>query len=828
MKPTFRRPFLVETLMTHSLHFNASRLRPLPAVIAVSLALAGQGAMAQSPSAIGRPAESASRNWNMPAASLADTLAAIARDGGLRLSADPALVAGKTAAPVRGQYSPADAARQALLGTGLELVVTEGGTLSLRPAPVRVKEGEATLKPMTVTAVQTAEGSVERGYVSKKISPVGPWEGRSLLDTPYAISAVSAELIENIQASSPDQIFKMNPTTQLTWPTLQNENPYVFLRGFQSSTSARNGLPRETYGHGTSTEDVERVEILTGLSGFLYGAGNVGGIINYVSKRPTKERYNALTAGYTGGENGYLQGDFGGPIDAEGRFGYRINAAVQDGETRVDQFNLKKNFLSAAFDWHATDRLLIQVDASKRDFRSQRQPYWYMANGVARPSADALDPTKLWSQPWTYTDVDSSRLGANVRWEINDALTLRGSYLDQNDVRKFAYADNTVRANGTYSQTGVLAAPQEQKTVAYSGFADFVLSTGAFRHKLTAGYIATAWRRYDYTDSGSSIATLSAASLDSPSYVGEPAWGSVGQGRKWERLSYQKNSLMIGDDIAFNERWSLLAGINRSTIDNEMTWASPSAAKTSYRKSATTPTVSLVYKPVEQVTTYASYMESLEQGGTADLTYGGYAVTNAGAILDPLMSEQIEVGAKAELGGMLLTGALFQIDKGLQYYDLSNPTRPTYVQNGRQVHKGIELTATGKLTRNLTLIGGLTLLDPRIKENKQSPALEGKRPIGVADRMFKLYAEYALPGMPNLVINGGFNYVGDAYGDNANTDRMPGYTLVDVGLRYTLAAGDYPLTLRLNVNNLTDKRYWVNQYYLGDARTVVMSANIRF
>ncbi|MDD3483186.1 TonB-dependent siderophore receptor [Azovibrio restrictus] len=815
--------------MTCQPRSDASLNRMLRCAVAVSLALASLSTSAQSGVATGSALESAaSRNWDIPAGPLADTLARIARDSGQRLSADPALVAGRTAAPVRGKFSPVDAARQALAGTGLELLVTEGGTLSLRLAPVRTRDGEAMLAPMLVTAAQAGEGSVERGYVSKKISPVGPWEGRSLLDTPYAINTVSAELIENIQASSPDQIFKMNPTTQLTWPTLQNDNPYVFLRGFQSSTSARNGLPRETYGHGTSTEDVERVEVLTGLSGFLYGAGNVGGIINYVSKRPTKERYNSLTTGYTGGQNAYVHGDFGGPIDADGRFGYRINAVVQDGETRVDNFNLKKNFLSAAFDWHATDRLLIQVDASRRDFRSQRQPYWYMAAGVARPDADKLDPTKLWSQPWTYTDVESTRLGANLRWELNDAVALRASYLDQNDLRKFAYADNTVRADGTYNQSGVLAAPQEQKTIAYNGFVDVKFATGGIQHKLTGGHIATSWRRYDYVDNGSTLATLSGASLDAPHYVEKPAWASVGQGEKWERLSYRKNSWMIGDDIAFNEQWSLLAGVNRATIDNEMTWASPSAAKSSYRKSVTTPTISLVYKPVEQVTTYASYMESLEQGGIADLTYGGYPVTNAGALLDPLMSEQIEVGAKASLGGMLVTGALFQIDKGLQYYDLSDPTRPTYVQSGRQVHKGIELTATGKLTRNLTLIGGLTLLDASVKENKQNPALEGKRPVGVAEKMFKIYGEYTIPGFEKLTLNGGINYVGEFYGDNANTDRMPGYALLDLGLRYTLAAGEYPLTLRLNVNNVTDKRYWVNQYYLGDARTVVMSANLRF
>ncbi|NMG37057.1 TonB-dependent siderophore receptor [Azoarcus sp. TTM-91] len=804
------------------------RAKLRPAALALILALSA----AAPATVLAQASAASSRDYDLPAAPLATTLNAISREAGLALTVDSALVGKRQAAAVRGRLSPQQALRAALAGSGLELVEGAAGVYTLRalpaPVPAPAASRETTLAPVTVSAQRAGDGSAELGYVTKTLSAVGPWEGRELQDTPYAISVVPAELIENIQAISPDQIFKMNPTTQLSWPTLQNDNPYVYLRGFQSSTSARNGLPRDVYGHGTSTEDVERVEILTGLSGFLYGAGNVGGLINYVSKRPTKERYNSVTLGYTGGENFYLHGDFGGPIDADGRFGYRINAVTQDGETGVDHYKVHKDFLSAAFDWHLTDDLLLQVDASRREFRSSRQPYWYMASGVARPSARSLDPTELWSQPWAYSDVDSNRFGANLSWKLSKRLALRAGYLNQYDVREYAAADNTVQANGTYNQSSTLIAPQEQKTKAYNAFVDFSFATGPVQHKLTAGYISTSWRRYDYVLNGATATTLNGASLDSPTHVPEPAWGVVGKGQKWERLAYRKTSMMVGDDIAFNDQWSLLAGVNRATVDNDMTWASPSATPTHYRKSATTPTLSLIYKPLDSLTTYVSYMESLEPGGAASDTYGGYAVTNAGAVLDPLVSEQVELGAKATLGGMLLTGALFQIDKSLQYYDVSDPTRPTYVQSGRQVHTGLELTATGNLTRNLTLIGGLTLMEARVRKNKQSPALEGKRPVGVSEQMAKIYAEYRIPGFEAVTVNGGISYTGKFYGDNANTDKMPAYTLLDAGVRYLTAMGGYPLTLRLNVNNLTDKRYWVNQYYLGDPRTVSLSANLKF
>ncbi|MCD0504587.1 TonB-dependent siderophore receptor [Bordetella petrii] len=808
------------------LPFSGARLSPL----ALAVCWMAVGALAYSPAGTAHAQTTASgpaarHAFDIPAGSLDQALGRFGRQSGAAISVNATLTAGVQSPGLRGSYTAAQALRQLLAGTGLEALLDASGEYTLRripPAP----GGVATLAPVTVSG--GLDGGEQVGYVTQDISPVGPWEGRDLQDTPYSISAVSADLIENIQATTPDQIFRMMPTTQLSWPQSQNDAPYIFMRGFQSATPARNGLPGAMYGHGTTTEDVERVEILTGLSGFLYGPGNVGGLVNYVSKRPTPERYNSVTVGNSGGPNAYVHGDFGGPIDAAGRFGYRINAVAQDGKTRVDDYTLRRKFVSAAFDWRPTDRLLVQVDGAYRDYRSTRQAYWSIAPGAQRPDANSLDPTRLWSQDWTFFDVESKRLGANLRWEATDAITLRAAYLDRRDTREYAFSTNTVQPDGTYTQVNRITAPQDIRGNAWHAFADFAFNTGPVAHKVTAGYLATRNTRYDHADGQVSAPPLTGLPLDRPTHVPEPDWPSYGQEPSWNGSVNRQASWMIGDDIIFNEQWSMLVGLSRATIRNKSR-SSPSADwESSYKDSATTPTVSLIFKPVPSVTTYATYMEALEQGGAAADVYNGQPVSNAGQIMAPLISKQIEVGVKATVGEMLLTGALFQIDKGLQYYDVTNPASPTYVQDGRQVHRGLELTATGRVTPNLTLVGGVTLLDPRVKQQKQDPTLEGKRPVGTANRMFKMYGEYRIPGVSGLSVNAGISYVGASWADNRNTDQLPAYTLVDVGARYVVNAGEYPVTLRLNVNNLTNKRYWVNSQYLGDARTVVLSANVKF
>ncbi|MNN47172.1 Ferrichrome receptor FcuA precursor [compost metagenome] len=94
--------------------------------------------------------------------------------------------------------------------------------------------------------------------------------------------------------------------------------------------------------------------------------------------------------------------------------------------------------------------------------------------------------------------------------------------------------------------------------------------------------------------------------------------------------------------------------------------------------------------------------------------------------------------------------------------------------------------------------------------------------------MAKLYSEYALPFASGLSVNGGIYHVGKQWATATNSSRLPAYTTIDLGLRYVTKVSGRPLTLRLNVNNVTDRDYWLNSYYLGTPRSVAFSAQMPF
>ena len=281
---------------------------------------------------------------------------------------------------------------------------------------------------------------------------------------------------------------------------------------------------------------------------------------------------------------------------------------------------------------------------------------------------------------------------------------------------------------------------------------------------------------------------------------------------QFDRTEYE--NWIIGDDIKFNQQWSALVGVNYAGITSG---SQPSA----YDKSAVTPSLSLIYKPIPQISTYATYIQSLEQG---TIVPAGFS--NMGQVFTPLVSQQYEVGAKATVGGVLLTGALFRIDKANQYQINTSPL-PTYVQDGREVHQGIELTATGKVTDRLTLWAGLTFFDATV-ERTNDPTLVGKTPSDVADQLAKVYAEYNLPWVKGLTLQGGIYYTGPQFADAENTQRLPGYIIGDLGARYEMKIYDYPTTFRLYVTNVTDKKYWANSNYVGDPCTIAFSTQVKF
>lgn len=758
-------------------------------------------------------------HFDIPAQPLAEALRRFASQSGAQLVFPPALGAGKTSRPVTGTFDARVALQQLLQDSGLEPRL-DGATWTVVP----IGSGAATLAEVRVIARAEREaasqaqriqreGRAADGYRTESISSVGALGGMRVLDTPYAITAISGDLLRNLQAQSPDDVYKISPSTLSQTPQASGWAPMVKIRGFTSYDRAEDGL-RRSYGYATSLEDKERVEVLNGLSGFLFGAASPGGMVNYVSKRPTLERFSSVTVGNYGGSQAYVHGDFGGNFDKDGRVGYRLNVVRQKGETAVDDQDIDRTLASLALDVRVTDRLKLELGAAYSDYK-MRAPtaYWTFREGVRR--IQAPDSSKNWGQPWVQEQTESRKLSAKAIYEANDRLTLRMAYMrDHQDRPLQDHTMNSVRSPTEYYQIRIHSGPTRTESEAWQALADVSFNTGIVSHKLTLGHYGFEDRQWQ-TSYAPNTGYLGPNGFFAPNPVAQPIWPSMPANSQYFASRVRNKNWMIGDLMAFNDQWSLLVGANRSTIQTLGLDAAGRESQPEYDRARTSPNLSLIFKPTSFLTTYATYIEGLEQGGVAPLT-----AANSLSVMPPMLSKQKELGMKVRLGGILLSSALFDIQKAYEFTDSSN----VYSQDGQQRHRGAEISAQGKLTPNWSVVGGLTWLTAKVEGGANS----GKSPMNVPKVMAKLYSEYELSAVPGLSLTGGVYHVGRQWATATNTARLPSFTTIDVGLRYATRVSGKPVSFRLNANNVADRDYWLNSYYLGSPRSVAFSAEMSF
>lgn len=776
--------------------------------------------------------------YNIDVAPLSQTMALIARQNGVSLSADPTLLTGKTAPAIRGNYTVDIAFNLALAGSGLQLIKNTDGTVySLKIIQNQDKSPSldmGLLKTIETTASQSGNrhltqlpiitvnaeknGRAEEGYLVESITGAGIWGKRSLQDTPYSMTVIPQQLIENVQANSMAQIFKMNPLTQ-DGGDRPTGNYVTVIRGFNSNNAVINGIPLADFYSFTTMEDLERVETISGATGFLYGGGRVGGVVNYITKKPTLENQRNISIGNYGGEQNYGHIDISGQIDEENIFGYRVNALYQDGESVAD-IGKEQKFISVSFDYKPTDNLHLDLNYAHRDLTKtgQKLSVSLSDNDALRP---ILDVSKKYSPDWNSTKETNDRVMSNLKWNINDIFTLRSSVLyEKSDSKTRGDTLAYIRSDGLYDIENTKYSNQADEFKSYAGnvYLDSKFETFDIQHLLTVGYsenyykysIARNWFEFEdfYGIPLNQIKNLPIPNVIVPDSDIIPS------------TKTQYKNILIGDDMIFNKQWSALVGVNYATVIG--TNYNEGSKTSRYDKSEFTPTFSLMYRPFEDLTTYATYIESLEQGTIVENLY-----SNANEVLPPLVSKQYEIGVKYNLNkDLLLTGALFRIEKANQYSDLAFP-RPKYVQDGEQIHQGLEFTMTGKITDNLSIFGGGTVMNIEI-EKSNNKALEGKKPTNAATKMIKLYAEYDIPMVQGLTMTGGAYYTGEKYGNAINTDKIQSYTLYDLGLRYETKLDKYPTAFLFNVSNLTGKDYWASNFYLGDPRTVAFSVKTQF
>lgn len=677
-----------------------------------------------------------------------------------------------------------------------------------------------------------AGGQVARG------GQLGVLGNQDIMDVPFSMSSYTEKLIRDQQAENVGDVL-LNDSSVRQASGYANQAQAFVIRGLplNGDDISFNGLygilPRQIM----STDALERVEVFKGPNAFINGVtpggSGIGGGVNLQPKRaddvPLRRFSTDISSDGRVGE--HL--DIGQRFGEDNRFGARVNISQREGDTGIDDESQRSKLFAVGLDYRG-DALRLSGDFvySKQQINGGRNTVLLGKNLTHIPDAPSADTN--YAPSWGTSSLEDTFGMLRAEYDLNDNWTayVAGGAKHTNEIGRYSSVTlNDTLGNATVS--GSRIAHQEDNTSLMAGL-NGKFQTGAVSHKLNFG-LTGIWAQtrnaYDFDLNGH------ASNIYNPVDVAEPVKGSFVGGDLNDPGITAKTfarSAAVSDTLGFmDDRLLVTAGLRRQELVIQGFAYGTGTRTADYDKSITTPVYGLVFKPWDHVSFYANHIEGLAQGPTAPQTAGNAPITNAGQAYAPARSKQTEAGVKVDMGTYGATLGVYRIEQPTDGYSQlsADGLSATYVRQGEQVNKGVELNVFGEPIAGLRLLGGATIIHTEVN-GTQNGANDGNRAIGVPTFQLNAGVDWDVPGLQGVTVNGRMLRTGGQYADAANNLSLPAWNRFDVGARYTFKVNQRDVTLGATVENVANTKYWESALggYLtqGDPRVAKLSASIDF
>jgi iron complex outermembrane receptor protein len=686
-----------------------------------------------------------------------------------------------------------------------------------------------------VTVVGNKES--DDSYRVESVDSLGPLGSLKLLDAPYTIGILSEDLIKNSQATNFKDVSKYLPLV-----AYQEQQGADILRpqtrGMQGGNFQNSRMDGMTFfiTVANAMEQFQQIEVINGVSASLYGPANPSGMFNFVSKRPTDYDLREVTVSYASDSIGTAHVDFGGKIDSNGVVSYRFNGLFGEGDAWVEHSHAKRVLGSLAVDVRPLDDTVIETNYSYYHLIDTGYPGWFSySEKINLPPAP--DPKNVgYGQNYAGVDLLTRMGSVRLKHDFNSDWHLVVGALNQDASRDInTPVNNLTNNNGNYTSSLANGFAPRFIMTSDAAYLDGNFTTWGVAHDLTIGTAGYKSQSYSViTPATAPSVLLGSASINSPQIYPFPAAGLPNTGLNFDSSTTYQQGVNIGDTIRFTDQWATRLAVSQDWfhVDN---YNAKAVALPEYADHGLSPTASLMYKPVGNMTVYATFASSLQAG---DLAPSGTGLVNAGRSLPPYRSKEYEVGYKASLAKIDFTAALFRIQRPFANINLADNA---FEISGLQVNRGLELSAVGEVIQGLTVYGGVTILDAKL-ENTPLATTNDKIYVGAPKVKGNTLFEYHFPAIPGLVTSFDWQFSGPRAANDTNSFFVAGYNLFDIGARYTSTVLTKSVTWRLAVDNVADKHYWSTiapsnltgantgnlLAHFGSPRTVLASASIDF
>jgi len=553
----------------------------------------------------------------------------------------------------------------------------------------------------------------------------------------------------------------------------------------------------------------ERVEVLAGPASVLYGAGTIGGAVNYAPRTIRRDQLALEALAATGSWQTHRLGvAASGPLGAATAF--RVNAVRHRSDGYVARNEQARWAASVAVLRDLSPTLTVSgfYDGGRIDDRG------YFGTPLIGGRIDPRTRRANFNVEDASTTFDNDWVRARIDWRPRPGLAIRNETYRLTTFRDFRNLENYtwVPATGRVARSFNFGTDIDQAQwgnrldVTWSG------TPGGRPAEIALGIEYT---RVDYE---TLTVTRGGTSVDPYAFTPGRFDPGPGLAPALGTDTVQRSAHAEGT-VALGRGWRAVGGVRAERIDLERFNRADGSR------------VGLAFEPL---TWRAGFVGPLGDGVTA---YGQYVVGNdaAGSLisLPATNAARLQTGRQVELGlrhslpaaGLAWSVAAYRITKDdLVSRDPANPNLAQQI--GRQSSRGVELATRFEPVRWLRLDLNGSVLEARFDDFNELVAgtlvaRAGRVPPNAPERLANLWVTVRPAG--RVEFGGGARYVGPRWSNNANTLAIPSYVLVDAYADWRFASD---ATLSLRVRNVAD-RDWVvapynagAQWALGDPRAV--------
>ncbi|MGE7367710.1 TonB-dependent siderophore receptor [Neorhizobium sp. NPDC001467] len=698
-------------------------------------------------------------------------------------------------------------------GTVLETIVVEGAS------GTSAKEKNA-----------AASGPVD-GYVATQ-SVSATKTTTPLIETPQSISVITTQQLEDRGVQNLGEA--LGYTAGVVAAPFGNDARYFnpLLRGFEAVDSIYinsfrfirdfGALSFEPYGQ-------ERIDVIKGPTSVLYGQGEPGGIINLVAKRPTFEKFGEVGVEFGNNDRYQIKLDAGDVYDDT--VSYRITTLGRKADGQQDFTSDDRFYLAPSFTWAPDeDTSLTLLGSLQRD--TGTSPLGLPQAGTLDFNPNGILPVSRYIGEPDFNDNKSllGTLGYEFRHRFNETFEFRqnAQYLSFDaDYNNLYYS--SLGADLRTVNRGVSVQSENTDSFGIDNQIEAKFDTGALEHTAIFGLDY----RYYTQDRASLFDSVGSIDVFNPVYGSPISYNAALTDYMDHRL--QQIGLYAQDQISI-DRLRLTFGLRQDWSDirgNVFDGGRNTTTITRNKDHALTVRAAALYLFDNGLAPYISYSTSFNPQPGAN--------TTTGELLDASEGEMIEAGLKFQPEGWnsIFTASVYQLTKTNITGTVRDASGARVTQQvGEAESRGFELEATTSLAEGLDLLASYTYSDTQITTGgfefdsvtSTSILTTGNQLANIPEHSAAVWLGYTFQeetALEGLKLGAGARYIGERFGNNTNTIKLPDATVFDASVSFE----KNNIKASLAVQNLADKRYAAScnfGCFYGEGRTIVGSLTYKW